>query len=243
MRSVIKYGFTALGLVLIGIGIGGLVIYTQAERFASKSMSEILSSSFESQAEIGSISIAPAKSALILHDVSLKNPAKFKEGEAFTSKRVIVQIDPFSLITDTPVIEQLTFLESKIKYRYELLQGTNIGSLADRLDTIASADSVTPKFIIRKVRCRDAKVELSTNLVPKSNVDLNLVTVELDDLENRKPVNAAKASSIFLRSIVKETLTLKGLLSPILNQLKKESGDDLEEAVLEDLHAKEDRSR
>lgn len=235
MKAVLKFGFTALGLVLILIGIGGIVVYTQAERFASKSIAEMLSSSFESRAELASISIAPTKKALILNDVVLWNPSKFKEGEAFSCKRVIVKFDPFSLFSDSLVIDQLTFIDVKINYRYELLQGTNIGALADKLETVAELDSATPRFIIKNVRCRDAKVVFSTNLVPKMNIDMNLVTIELNDLEDKKPINAAKASSIILRSIIKETLTLKGLLNPVLKQLRKESGDKLEEAIVEDL--------
>ncbi len=235
MKAVIKFGFTALGLVLIMIGIGGLVVYTQTERFASKSMAEMLSKSFDSQAEIESISLAPTKKALILHNVSLKNPAKFKEGNAFTSGRVIVRFDLLSLMSGSPVIDQLTFLDTKISYRYELLQGTNIGSLANKFELIAKADAITPQFVIRNVRCRDVEVEFSTNIIPKTNMDLNLVTIELNDLEDKKPVNVAKATSIILRSLIKETLTMKGLLSPALKQLRKESGDELEQEVLEDL--------
>ena len=235
MKSVLKFGFTALGLFLILIGIGGIVVYTQAERFASRSIAEILSSTFESQASIESISIAPTKKALILHNVTLKNPMKFKEGDAFTSERVIVRIAPFSLLGSSPVIEQLTFLDAVILYRYEAFQGTNIGALAKQFETISAVDSATPQFIIQNVKCIDTKVEFSTNLIPKANVDLNLVTIELNDLEDKEPINAAKASSIILRSLIKETLTLKGLLGPFVKQLRKESGDELEQSVIEDL--------
>lgn len=235
MKAAIKFGMTTVGLVLIMIGIGGLVVYTQAERFTAKSIAEMLSSSFDSRAEVGSISIAPTKKALILHNVKLKNPAKFKDGDALTSERVIVKLDPFSLLGKSPTIEQLTFINTVIHYRYEVFQGTNIGKLAKQFESISENDSATPQFVIQNVRCKDAKVEFSTNLIPKANVDLNLVTVELNDLENEEPINAAKASSIILRSLIKETLTLKGLLSPIMKQLRKESGEELELEILEDL--------
>jgi len=235
MKAVIKFGLTAVGLLLIMTGIGGLVVYTQAERFTSRFIAEMLSSSFDSRAEIGSISIAPTKKALILHNVKLKNPAKFKEGDALTSERVIVKIDPFSLLRKSPVIEQLTFLDTVIHFRYEVFQGTNIGKLARQFESISDNDSATPRFIIQNVRCKNAKVEFSTNLIPKANIDLNLVTIELNNLDNEEPINAAKASSIILRSLIKETLTLKGILSPIMKQLRKESGDDLELEILEDL--------
>jgi hypothetical protein len=235
MKAVIKFGLTAVGLLLIMTGIGGLVVYTQAERFTSRFIAEMLSSSFDSRAEIGSISIAPTKKALILHNVKLKNPAKFKEGDALTSERVIVKIDPFSLLRKSPIIEQLTFLDTVIHFRYEVFQGTNIGKLARQFESISDNDSATPRFIIQNVRCKNAKVEFSTNLIPKANIDLNLVTIELNNLDNEEPINAAKASSIILRSLIKETLTLKGILSPIMKQLRKESGDDLELEILEDL--------
>lgn len=235
MFSAIRFGFTALGLLLIMLGIGGLVVYTQTEKFASRSMSEILTDSFAATAEVGSISVAPTKKALILHDVVLKNPTGFKEGDAVTSKRVIVQVDPFTLMSATPVIECLTFLDTEVHYRYEALQGTNIGRLAKQLKKFSEVDPTPVTFKVKHLRCKDANVKFSTNLIPMGKMDLNLMTVEMDELDNDSAISPSEMGAIFLRGVIKETLTLNGLLSPLVKQLRKESDDPLEQAELEAL--------
>ena len=234
MKAVLKFGLTALGLVLIIIGIGGLVVYTQAERYASRSIADMLATSFESTASIDSISVAPGKRALILHGVTLNNPAKFKEGEALTSDAIIVQFDVLSLFTQSPVIEQLTFLGTEVHYRYELLDGTNIGVLAKQFERASSVDPST--FVVNTIRCKDAKATFSTNLLPMASMDVNLVTVELDNLDDGQPISGTELASIFLRSLIKETLTINGLLNPIVKQLRKDSGDELEQSVTEEIN-------
>ena len=223
MRSVLKFGFTALGLVLIIIGIGGLVVYTQMERYASRSFEEMLATSFDSTASIESITVAPGKKAVILNGVTLNNPAKFKEGEALTSDRVIVQLDLMSLMTESPIITQLTFVGTDVHYRYELLDGTNIGVLAKRFDRASSVDP--SKFVVKKVICKDARVSFSTNVLPKDNLNISMVTVELENLDNGEPVSGTEIAAIFLGSLVRETLSINGLLSPLVKQLRKDSED------------------
>lgn len=233
MKAVLKFGLTSLGLLLIVIGIGGLVVYTQAERYASRSIAEMLESSFDSTASIDSISVVPGKRALILHGVTINNPAKFKEGEALTSERVIVQLDVMSLFSQSPVIEQLTFLGTEVHYRYELFDGTNIGVLAKQFEKASSVDP--SKFVVKKIRCKDAKATFSTNLLPVASMDVHLVTVELDNLDNGQPVSGTEVASIFLRSLIKETLTINGLLNPIVKQLRNDSGDELEQSVTSEM--------
>lgn len=241
MKAALKFGLTALGLFLIALGIGGMVVYTQAEKFASRSLSEILTESFAADARVEKISIAPTQKALILHNFELKNPTGFKEGDAFKSRRVILRMDPFSLLSRTPVIEQATFLDSEVQYRYELAEGTNIGTLARRLENFSEVDPTPVKFVVNNVRCRDAKVSMSTNLLPKAEMDMDLMTVELNDLNGRKPVTASKGVSIFLKGIMRETMTLNGLLDPIVDVLRKESKDPLENKVQEDLDQEKER--
>jgi hypothetical protein len=172
----------------------------------------------------------------------LKNPASFKDGDALTSERVIVRFKPLSLLTPTPVIEQLTFLETEIHYRYELLDGTNIGTLAKQLDRYSEVDPNPLKFVVENVRCVNANVKFSTNLIPKAKMDMNLLTVNIDNLSEDKAIGTSQATAIFLRGIIHETLTLNGLLNPIVKQLRKESGDELENAVLEDLEEEKKRA-
>ncbi len=232
MMGPLKFMLTALGLILIAIGIGAIVLMGQAERFVTKSTAEILGDTFDSTARIDHISVSPTNRTLILHDFSLDNPKSFKEGQAITAERIVLQIDPVSLFSKTPVIENMTLENTRILYRLEVPDGTNIGTLAKRLENQSRRDGER-RFLIKKLVCRDAQVEFSTHFVPDT-FGVNLVTIELDDPQGGETVTAAGMASIFLRSVIKETLTLKGLLSPVLRQLRKES-DDTDPAELEPL--------
>jgi len=221
MIGPLKFMLTSLGLMLIAIGIGFIVLTAQAERFVTKSTAEILTDTFDSTAYIDHIAVSPTDRSLILHEFTLSNPRSFKEGQALTAERIVLQFDPASLLSKTPVIEKMTLENVRIQYRLEIPDGTNIGTLANTLEERSQRDGAR-KFIVKKLVCRDAQVEFTTHFVPDS-IGMNLVTIELDNPQSGESVSAAGLASIFLRSVIKETLTLKGLLSPVLPQLRRES--------------------
>ena len=63
---------------------------------------------------------------------------------------------------------------------------------------------------------------MSANFIPGPDVVLNVVTIRLENLENGAPITTAEATSIFLRSVLVETLSIKGLLRPIFNKIRGE---------------------
>jgi len=52
-------------------------------------------------------------------------------------------------------------------------------------------------------------------------VNLDLAPFSLEDLA-KKPVSIGEATGIFLRSVLTETLTLKGLLNPVRDKIQAE---------------------
>jgi hypothetical protein len=236
MKSALKFGLTALGLFLILLGIGGLVIGKQSERFVTKFIAEIMTDAFNSAAHIDHVSIDPANRTLVLHEFALENPAKFKEETAFTSETIVVKLDLETILSDSPVIERLEIQNAVFKYRVEILDGSNIGTLAKQLENGKSKED--KQFIVEELTCDNAQIEFSTNMMPKAHMDLNLVTVNLENLENQTPVTTGQITSIFFKSVIRETVTLKGMLNPMIRTLKKEgrSEKQSEAPELESVH-------
>jgi hypothetical protein len=221
MKSALKFGLTSLGLILILIGVGGLVVGKQSERFVTKFITEIMSDAFSSAAHIDHVSIDPANRALVIHEFSLENPTSFKDESAFFSETINVKLDLETIFSKSPVIESLEIQGAVFRYRVEIPDGSNIGTLAKQLEAGKTKES--KQFIVKELKCADAQIEFSTNMMPKAHMDLNLVTVDLKDLDNQKPVTTGQITSLFFKSVIKETVTLKGLLNPLINTLKKES--------------------
>ena len=75
---------------------------------------------------------------------------------------------------------------------------------------------------MKSLRCEDAQVRLSTNIIPLASVGMNLVSIHLEDLNDSRPISAGALTSILLRSLIGEIVTLDGLLDPIAKPLIRE---------------------
>lgn len=220
MKSFVKFALTSVGLVLILLGVIGILVLTQAQNLLTNSVDEILTEAFGSSASVKGVSLKPAQRMLVLHEFVLSNPEGFSPGDALRCERIELRLKPRTLLTKSPVIEIMDIKGADILYRYELGRGTNIAAIARSLSETKGDDA--PTFKVEKLRCRDAKLHMSANFIPGPDVVLNVVTIRLENLENGAPITTAEATSIFLRSVLVETLTVKGLLRPIFNKIRGE---------------------
>jgi len=220
MKSFVKFALTSVGLVLILMGVIGILVLTQAQNLLTKSVDEVLTEAFGSSASIKGVSVSPADRTLVLHQFTLSNPQGFSPGDALRCERVKLRLKLPSLLTKSPIIETMDIEGADIIYRYELGRGTNIAALARSLPKTENDDART--FKIEKLRCRGAKLHMSANFIPGPDLTLNVITIRLENLENGAPITTAQATSIFMRSVLVETLTVKGLLSPVFNKIRGE---------------------
>jgi hypothetical protein len=224
MKAVLKFILTSAGLVLILIGVAGLLLYSRAAELGVARMEKAVADAFSTPVAIERVSISPLNASVEVHGFSAGNPKGYKEGPAIECERIHIEFDPPSLVSGRPVVRRMRLDGTDIYYRHELGEGTNIGTLA-RLAAERAESGLRPKVVVRELVCENAEVHFSTNLVPLTRVGVDLVTVKLENVGAGEPVSAPKLTSIFLRSVTKEVLTLNGLTTRLLEPLKREAAD------------------
>lgn len=226
MKNVLKFGMTAVGLLLILIGVAAIVAYTQVDRFGYPLMADVLSEAFGQDVSIGAIRLAPMRQSLIIEDMSVSNPPAFKDGDAIQCDKVEVFLDPKTMFAQTPVLRKLQIEGADFYYRHELNDGINITQIMQNAE---AARENKRRFYVKELVAENAEVHFSTNLVPIGQVGLNVVNVRLKDLADGDAIGAGKIVSVFLRSVIVETLTLKGLLNPLIAPLRRALNPDAED--------------
>jgi uncharacterized protein involved in outer membrane biogenesis len=223
MRAFLKFVLTGIGLVLILLGVAALLLFTQAQDFLGTRVGRVVSEALGSDARIGGVGLDPRLRAVMLKDVALKNPAGFKEGDALTCGSVLIVFSFRTLLTEQPAIHLVELRDTHIYSRYEIGQGTNLAALAKRYGTApVNADL---KFTVDKLVCEGAKLHLSTNLLPGASVPINLSKIEMVDLAHGKPITTEYTTSLFLRTLLKEVITVKGLGATIYDSIGAELKD------------------
>lgn len=222
MKSFFKILLTGIGLVLILIGVGALLVFTQAHDFFSARIGNVMSEAFETKASISGIRVSVRRHALVLKDFTLANPPGFPDENALSCAQVYIVMSPKSLISREPVVEMLDLQGATLRVHHKMGTGSNIGVLAK---TLAEAEGRV-SFKVETLRCVNGNLFLSSSLVPGAEMPYPLSKVEIKDLDSGKPVNAAKSTAIFLRTVLKDVVTLKGVGASIMDALRGEASGD-----------------
>lgn len=220
MWSFFKFLLTGIGLVLILLGVAALLVFTQAQDFLGSRVGHIVTTALGSDATVGGIGIDPGARAIVLKDVKLKNPAGFKEGDALTCGRVLIVFSIHTVLSKQPAISLIELQDTHIYNRYEVGRGTNLAALAKKYAEAPVDEDL--QFTVDKLVCEGAKLHLSTNLLPGASVPINMAKIEMVDLEHGKPITTERTTSIFLRTLLKEVVTVKGLGSSIYDTIAGE---------------------
>ena len=218
MFGYLKIVLTGLGLVLIVIGVGGILLTTRMGGLTAGMVETRLSQAFDAPVEIGGVQLAPLTQSIIVDRFVLENPPDFKRGTAIQSERVRIAFDGRTLFNPAPVVREVVFEDAVIFYRYEKGRGINMVRLFDRANENLENGSA---FVVNEIRCENSEVHFSTNVVPLPRVGLDLVTVRLRNLNDGQPITSRQAAALFLRSVLMETLTLGGLLDPVLDPIRE----------------------
>ena len=225
VRSFLKFIMIAIGLVLIGLGVAGILFLPRAERFLVSKAEARLGLILDTEVKIGAIRPAPMGRGIELRELTVRNPEPFQAGEAIECSRILLRLDPRTFFARNPAVEQIDFEGLKINLRHEAGDGTNLGYMAKRASDLAAKDTSKTRILVRRIECPGARMKLESNVLPLPGVSMELAPFTLENLGDGKPISTAKATSIFLRSLIIETVTLKGLLRPLADLLRGELGD------------------
>lgn len=232
MRGCLKVATIAVGVTLIGVAVLALSLVFRADAYTKRALERTLSYVTATDLTLDRIRMLPLQESIEIRRLAVGNPQPFKKGPAIEVKRILIRFDLRTLLSRAPTIRQVLLQGVRIHLRYRVGEGTNLGSLAR--DAAARGKTVDPDaprgarrtFVIKEFRCEDAHVSLSTNLVPLASAGFTLAPFSLKD-PDRSPVTVGQVTSLFLRSVLRETLTLKGLLSPLVSLIHDElSGDN-----------------
>lgn len=220
MRGFLKFFLTGVGLVLILIGVGFLLLFTQAQDFLGARVGRVVSEALGADARIGGIGLEPSIRAVVLKDFALKNPAGFQEGDALTCGSVLVVFSLRTLLNKEPAISLIELKDAHVYNRHEIGKGTNLAALAKQYGETPQREDLA--FTVDKLVCEEGKLHLSTNLLPGASVPINLADIEMVDLAHGQPITTEYTTSLFLRTLLQEVLTVKGLGASLYNTISEE---------------------
>jgi len=243
VKRLAKVAIAGLGVTLILIAVVLLVVSARLDILTKAGLELRLSYIFMADVTVGEVDVSLLRQTIDIRDLTVSNPADFRKGTAMELGRVAVRYDGRSFFSITPTVKKVKVEDAQIHLRYELGDGTNLGRLVENVSQLESAEEgksgrgevnnpawsavaepsgLRRTLVVEEYACQGAKVRLSTNLIPLSSMSLTIAPFRLCELTAGKPVSIPRLALIFVRSVMIETLSLDGLLSPVGKLLRKE---------------------
>jgi len=235
MRSCLKTLMIATGILLILVAVALILAATQLKTVAHTAIERSVGIAFLTDVSVEDVDIGLREGRIEIHNLVVGNPASFRTGSAMELKTIIVDIDIKTIFSRTPTIRHITVKGGNVNLRHELTDGTNLTMLARHASRFSKegkngqtdpsstkSESQGRKFIIKELSCEEVTVAMSSNLIPKSGLKVKVAPFTLTEISRDHPVSTAEVSAIFIRSLIKQTLSTKGLLRPIADILRGE---------------------
>ena len=233
MRSCLKTLMIGTGILLILVAVAVILAVTQLKTVARTGIERSLGIAFLTDVSLEDVDVGLRDGRLELHNLVVGNPASFRSGPAMEFETVTVDMDLKTVFSQTPTIDRIVVRRANVNLRHELADGTNLAMLARHASRFSKgggkgeaesafeeAGGLGREFIIKELRCEDVTVAMSSNLIPKSGLKVEVAPFTLTEISKDRPVSTAEVSAIFIRSLIKETLSAKGLLRPIADLLR-----------------------
>lgn len=225
MKGCLKTCLIIAGILLILGAVASLLLASQAGAYLKGGVEAALTAAAGAPATIERFEILPLRQCIHIQGLAVNNPPGWKSEPAMTVDSVLVTFDAKSLFSKTPRITCVDVQGATVNLRYDLTRGWNLAQLAKTApDVPGEQTAAIPRparkaFRVEECRCRDIKVCLVGALLPGKMLNLNVAPFNLTDFKEQ-PVTIAQSTGIFLRSVLTETLTLKGLLKPIQTEIQ-----------------------
>ena len=229
MKAVVRFLVTTIGLVLIVMALGVILASTQAGAAAGAALSHVLAYVYQTNVTIDHVAFVPREGAMSIQGLTIHNPAPFKEGPAISIGELLVRAEPLTLLSSKPVVKDVVMRGAQIFVRYEAGRGTNLGKLdenARRLNAPKPPSNgpllASREYVIKSFRSEMAKLDISANFIPLSSLQLDIAPFTLEDLSSDTPVSTTQIGTLFIRSLLRESISVNGLMKPIADKLNEE---------------------
>lgn len=177
---IIGFGLLALGLVIyltLAFFLGGIV-KAGVNNFGPKLT--------QTKVELAGAVLSPLSGTGTLTGLAVGNPAGWSDGNAFYLGKVHVDVQPFSVLGDRVVINEITIDQPEFNYETRILS-SNIKDLLANIEKFSGSGGKEPttksgqpiRFIVKKFRLTNGKATVG---IGPTALPVPLPPISLDDL-------------------------------------------------------------
>jgi hypothetical protein len=222
-------------VVLFGIGGGAWWLYSSLDSLVASAIRQYGPEITGVSVKLASVSIKPADGSATLRGLALGNPPGFKTERALSLGEISMTLDIGSLTRDVILIKDISIIRPDVTYEHAA-GGSNLDVIQRHVEKYVAAKAggksdakdkgPGKKFIIEHVYLKDAKAEVSAEILKGKTVSVPVPNLHLTDIG--KKTNGATAGEavkqIFGAITASVTKAASSVFSGVVDGVKKGAG-------------------
>ncbi|MCF7688604.1 MAG: hypothetical protein K9M98_00910 [Cephaloticoccus sp.] len=180
-KSLVIVGSLVALLLIVYVGLSfflGSIVTAGVNTFGPKLT--------QTKVELAGARISPFTGSGTLSGLTVGNPEGWSDGNAFTLGKIHLSVQPFSILGDHIVINEISIDEPVFRYETKII-ASNIKDLLKNIEAFTGAGGQEPKaksgrpikFVVKKLRITNAIAKLG---VGPAAIPLPMPPIAIDDL-------------------------------------------------------------
>jgi hypothetical protein len=190
--------------LLVAVAVG--VVMVMGESLVAEGIEQTGPAITRTSVKVGNVSIGPIRGRAGIDNVTIGNPAGFKEPFALSMGKISTELDVRSLFTDLIVIHEVELVNSEIIFE-NAAAGQNLAIINENVQSYVgptTEDAATPtKFVIEDFKLIGARIKITGLGVESLNQEITLPDLHLTGIGQKdNGVSAADAAKQIFEKVM-----------------------------------------
>ena len=192
------------GLIAIAT-IGALILSFSIDGIVKSNIESTTSQMLSTSVEVNDVALSILDGSGTIEGLTIHNPEGFSDNPAAKLQQISMQVDLYSLLSDTIVVKELQVQRPELYYEQKI-SGSNLNALTDNLSGGSSSGT---SLIVDHLLVENGRVTLTSEIGEDKTVKGNFSTIEITGI-GRSGNNTMEQ-------------TIKEILDPILKEAAEEA--------------------
>lgn len=170
MKAALKFIMTSVGLLLIGLCLGTILLFTRFEGLLRDGLTHQAGRILQGEVRLEDIRLDWANQAIVFKGVSLLNPEGFTDREALRIDFVRVTPEPLTLFSRTPGVANIALEGIELHLQYHTDGASNLGVLLKHAGSWAERQEQSDETVWGR------PIELARIQAAEATVDVEALT-------------------------------------------------------------------
>ncbi len=230
MKAALKFIMTSVGLLLIGLCLATIMLFTRFEGLLRDGLTHQAGRILHGEVRLEDVRFDWANQTIVFKGVSLLNPEGFTDREALRIGFMRVTPEPLTLFSRTPGVAKISLEDIQLHLQYHTDGGTNLGTFlkyagdwADKQER--SEETVWGRPIrLNAIQTDDTAVDVEA-LTPAAKTYTQAVPAyTMESPGGEEAITGARTLHFMLQGFLDSLRQVDGLAPELKSVLEREHG-------------------